>query len=539
MENKDHPVEREDQMAREGEKAAEDGFLGKNGESYTYQYWGKTFEVNSPKTLDGFLSATVTARNESGARLHRNTFNLSKEKCRVQYQNKIDPQDKTIAKALLAIEDDLTGRLQSTEEAHPLREEKTKVTLSEDEQRQAKELLSRRDLIDVIRGHLDVMGLVGEYANKLILFLVVISRLLNRPNAAIVKGSSAGGKSQLINTIVLLVPPESVMDCTSMSEHALVYMERDQSHKVFVIAEIHGAKDDSRARLYIRELLSRGEINHLVVLKVGDILQTKKIDVHGPIALLESTTQNQVHEENETRYLNVTLDESHAQTKLIQNYQSLTYTEKHLESEELKAGIIHLHHCLQRYLKPAKVIIPFAPLIVPPTDSVRGRRDHAKCLQVVATVALLYQLQRKTKTIGDQLYVFAEPEDYRLAHPLLVHLAKDFTEINSHSRTALDDVSRMVQDGPERLSQSFTYRDVARFTRRPISEIRKRLEPLIHLEYIEVVGKGPNNSHFLRLKSDTEELAANTLLTPDELELKINEQMDLSKELEVENAPQV
>jgi len=53
---------------------------------------------------------------------------------------------------------------------------------------------------------------------------------------AAIKGTSAGGKSEIRKQVLQFFPPESVVALTSMTEKALIYFEGDLAHKIFSMA---------------------------------------------------------------------------------------------------------------------------------------------------------------------------------------------------------------------------------------------------------------------------------------------------------------
>ena len=65
----------------------------------------------------------------------------------------------------------------------------------------------------------------GEEANAKLLLLVCTSRLLDKPMHAALKGTSAGGKSELKGQVLKFVPPEDVVAFTTLSERELPEIE--------------------------------------------------------------------------------------------------------------------------------------------------------------------------------------------------------------------------------------------------------------------------------------------------------------------------
>ena len=63
----------------------------------------------------------------------------------------------------------------------------------------ATDLLQRPDLLSCINDDISVMSIVGEDDLRMMIFLVITSRMLNSPLAAIVRGDPSTGKSHIIN----------------------------------------------------------------------------------------------------------------------------------------------------------------------------------------------------------------------------------------------------------------------------------------------------------------------------------------------------
>ena len=64
------------------------------------------------------------------------------------------------------------------------------------------------------------------------------------------------------------------------------------------------------------------------------------------------------------------------------------------------------------------MVIPFAEQLTFRTDQIRYRRDHAKYLSLIASLALLHQYQRKRVTHRSESRVVATLDDARVANRL-------------------------------------------------------------------------------------------------------------------------
>src|SRR5262249_3367673 len=162
------------------------------------------------------------------------------------------------------------------------------------------------------------------------------------------------------------------------------YLGDDLSNSVVVIAEAPGAEEASYS---IRTLQSEGELTILVPEKKDGRIETTERKVKGPVTFIETTTRSHLHAENETRAVDVYVDESEDQTRAIfdvQNEKALG-----LINETKIALRLKLWQDAQRLLKPLAVQIPFAQFIKFPTRPLRVRRDRPRFLALVEASALL------------------------------------------------------------------------------------------------------------------------------------------------------
>jgi hypothetical protein len=161
-------------------------------------------------------------------------------------------------------------------------------------------------------------GLVGEERAAKLLYLVLTSRLLNRPISAVVKAPSAAGKSYLVETILRFFPGSAFHTMTGMSERALVYSEEPLAHRVLVIYEAAGMATDGFAPYFLRTLLSEGHIRY-------ETVETPKqgkpkgvvLEREGPTGTILTTTRVKLDPELETRLLSIPVSDSAKQTKAV------------------------------------------------------------------------------------------------------------------------------------------------------------------------------------------------------------------------------
>jgi hypothetical protein len=265
-----------------------------------------------------------------------------------------------------------------------------------------------RRVADHIIKHPDILNLfakefskliAGEAINGKLLYLVVTTRLFDKPMSAAIKGTSAGGKSEIRKRLLDFFPTEDVVSFTSLSEKALIYYEGDFNHKILSMGEAAATDQQDFQDYLLRELISEGVLRHSMVQKIGNDLQTITIVKHGPVSFLVTTTKNALHEENETRLLSLGIDDSESQTRKV--------LDKIAQVSGLRAAMPVDYgpwQDFQRWLATGerRVVVPFADVMaqmIPPV-AVRLRRDFNQFICAIQAHALLHREQRDRDESG-------------------------------------------------------------------------------------------------------------------------------------------
>ena len=180
----------------------------------------------------------------------------------------------------------------------------------------AEEFLKNPDLMDELGSDLGKLGIAGEIELGQTLYLIAVSRKLHKPLGSSVKSSSSSGKSFVVENVTSLVPPEDVLQATSITPSALYYMPPGSlKHMLVVVGErAHTNPGDqaetANATTAMREMQSRGRLDKLVTMKSDDGgMRTQHITQEGPIAYIDTTTQQEIFEEDATRMLSLATDE--------------------------------------------------------------------------------------------------------------------------------------------------------------------------------------------------------------------------------------
>jgi DNA primase catalytic core len=403
-----------------------------------------------------------------------------------------------IGTVLLAVEEAQAAALAE-------RQESSAVPVPVGEEREAAlSLLSDPQLLSRVGEAFTVLGVVGEEDSALLTWLVLTSRLADRPLGAVIQSSSAAGKSTLADAALALVPDEAKVAYSAMTGQALYYLgETDLSHKALSIAEEEGA---SRAAYALKLLVSEGHLSIAAAGKdpVTGRLTTNTYEVKGPVALLMTTTAAELEPELQNRLLVLAVDEGRAQTRAVHTAQRDQETLSGLYARKLREDLVGLHHAAQRLLRPLAVVNPQAPQTRFSDAATRHRRDHAKLLGLVRAVTLAHQHQRERKLLevgsSTVTYVEATKGDVVVAERLAARVLEA-------SADELSPVTRRLLAAVTELSASIGGR---RFTRRQLREatgfgdtqLKVHLARLVDLEYVGAHGAGPATAYELAIAVD-------------------------------------
>jgi hypothetical protein len=309
-------------------------------------------------------------------------------------------------------------------------------------------LAKRGNILDEFTKELLDIGMVGEERAAKLIFLALVSRLLDRPVSVAVKGPSSGGKSFLVESTLKFFPAQTFYALTAMSERALAYSNESLKHRHLVIYEAAGMHSEFATYL-VRSLLSEGRLRYETVEKTDHGLKARLIEREGPTGLIVTTTSLRLHPENETRMLSITITDSREQTQEV--FRALA-KEASRDDRDLSPW-----HALQVWLTtaPVQVVIPFAKRfaeLVPPV-AIRLRRDFRTVLMLIRAHALLHQATRKRDERGR---VIASTEDYAAVRSLVEDLVSEGvgSTVKPEVREVVQVTARLLKEGSTEVSQT-------------------------------------------------------------------------------------
>jgi hypothetical protein len=284
----------------------------------------------------------------------------------------------------------------------------------------AEVMMSSPNLLEDVVRDVQQTGVAGEDDLISSLYLVATSRLLASPLSAIVQGSSSSGKSHVVEHVRRMIPDEAHVIATDMTANSLFYMEPGSLvHRLVVGGERRRGKDQDTGETTraLREMMSAGQLTKVVTVYEGGMHVARTIHQRGPIAFVETTTLNEIFDEDANRCIPLASDESPDQTRRVLEWQAGLA----LSSPVDIAAILAKHHALQRMLKRVRVEVSFARTLAThfPANGPHARRAFAQLLGLIESSALLHQRQRADASLNHGDTIRATVADYAIARRLL------------------------------------------------------------------------------------------------------------------------
>ncbi len=255
-------------------------------------------------------------------------------------------------------------------------------------------LAESTDILAEFSRDLEACRVVGEKNNGELLYLALVSRLLDKIVSVAVKGPSSGGKSFLVKQVMGFFPESAFCRFTAMSEKTLLYTEEPLSHRHIILSEAAGLSGDFQEYV-IRTLLSEGSLEYEFVEKTSEGLRPRRITKEGPTGFITTTTRDKLHAENETRYLSITVTDTREQTRRV--FRALS--EDRSEGPDRERW-----QALQAWLEGGerRVAIPYAGALAEKMGdvAVRLRRDFSVVLSLIRAHAILHRATRERDADG-------------------------------------------------------------------------------------------------------------------------------------------
>ena len=463
--------------------AIEDGFL--------YRQDSRHYEVKAIDKSGGKLKATVKgiSGEGSGKRFHVDTVDFYSARSRAFLVRGLADlfgcEEKQINRDLAKLTEQAEGfTLQQKPDAEPAKEITTK------DKEEALCFLKSPDLLTEIINDLETVGYTGEEMNKLLCYIAAISRKMDDPLSVMIQSRSAAGKSCLQDAILSLMPEEDTIKYTRLTDQALFYKDGTLAHKILAIEELDGMNG---AMYSIRTIQSSKKITVAYTGKdpVTGEMRTGENTVEGPLMVFITTTEAEIDGETASRFMFISIDESREMTEKILAKQRQSHTLQGMMHRLKGADIIRKHKNANRLLRPVKVLNPYAELLTFTSKSLRVRRDQTKYLNLIQTIAYLFQYQRQTHRVdyagGTLEYINVTLHDIAQANTIANEvLGRSLDELSPPSRKLLGLIREMCEQQAEKDDREkyFSRRDIREYAGWSDFQVKTHIRQLEELEYL-------------------------------------------------------
>ncbi len=257
----------------------------------------------------------------------------------------------------------------------------------------ALELLKSPDLLEEAAADMERLGHVGERITKKLALICALSAHSGRPIQPSTHAQSSAGKNALWDAALSLLPEEMIVRRSGLTAKALFRTEADLKRAVLYLQEVAGSED---ANYSIRVMQSDGRLEYEATEKAPDgSMKNVVYRTEGPTVIVQTTTKNHLHPENETRVFPIYIDESEEQTGRIVQSILRDAAGRGVGTAE-RERIRERWHDAIRLLEPGQeVVIPYAERIEIPSSPIRIRRDARRLVDVVRVIAWLHQHGRE------------------------------------------------------------------------------------------------------------------------------------------------
>jgi DNA primase len=369
----------------------------------------------------------------------------------------------------------------------------------------AMELLKDRRLLSRAAVDMKRLGHVGEFAAKKLTFICGVSARSGKPIQPSTHAQSAAGKNSIWDTALSLFPPEMVVKRSGLSAKALFRTQANLKGAVLYIQEVTGSEG---AEYTIRVMQSDGRLEYEATEKMPDgSLRNVVYQTEGPTVVVQTTTKNHLHPENETRVFPIYIDESEEQTSRIVE-SILREASGRCVSPRERERIREKWHDAIRLLEPAEVVIPYAERIEIPSSPLRIRRDARRLIDVVRVIAWLHQHQRERDEHGR---ILASEGDFDEALRLVSESLRRAWQTLTPAEEKVLGTIRELPEQPR--SEGFKRRDL-KVEGVSDRRVKEALKSLADTGYLDCDGRAGPQGYTFTLAREAEKISLGIYLRP-------------------------
>ena len=472
----------------------------------TYEAEGLTFEFTpNGSPFEGLLVATTPEATFSAA------INLTKLRSRAAWAKGMS-EDYGADVSLLkrALNEICTLRTEEVAAAEKAEQEsqtgEESPEMGPERHEAAMRLLRSADLLEEAAADMERLGHVGERATKKLALTCALSAKSGKPIQPSTHAQSSAGKNALWDATLSLLPEEMVVRRSGLTAKALFRTEANLEGAVLYLQEVAGSED---ANYSIRVMQSDGRLEYEATEKAADgSMKNVVYRTEGPTVIVQTTTKNHLHPENETRVFPIYIDESEEQTGRIVESILKDAAGRGVGTAERGRVRERWHDAIRLLEAGLEVVLPYAERIEIPTSPIRIRRDARRLIDVVRVIAWLHQHGRARDEAGR---IVATEEDFHLALRLV---SESLTRAWRTLTPAEEAVLSVIGELPDNLkSRGFRRRDlkVKSVSERRVKEV---LKSLTDTGYLDCDGRAGPQGFSYTVAREAEEVSLGISLRP-------------------------
>jgi hypothetical protein len=475
-------------------------------EAKTYEAEGLRFEFTpNGSPFEGLLMVTTSEATFSAA------INLTKLRSRAAWAKGMsEDYGSNVSQLKRALNEICTLRTEEVAAAEKAEQEsetgEESLDIGPERYEAAMRVLRSADLLEVAAADMERLGHVGERTTKKLALICALSAKSGRPIQPSTHAQSSAGKNALWDATLSLLPEEMIVRRSGLTAKALFRTEVDLKGAVLYLQEVAGSED---ANYSIRVMQSDGRLEYEATERAPDgSMKNVVYRTEGPTVIVQTTTKNHLHPENETRVFPIYIDESEEQTgRIVESIlkDAAGHGVGGVERDRVRA---RWHDAIRLLESDLEVVIPYAERIEIPTSPIRIRRDARRLIDVVRVIAWLHQYGRAQDKIGR---IVATEEDFHLALRLV---SESLTRAWRTLAPAEEAVLAVIDKLPDNLKgRGFRRRDlkVKGVSDRRVKEV---LKSLTDTGYLDCDGRAGPQGYSYTVAREAEEVSLGICLRP-------------------------
>lgn len=446
----------------------------------TYRYEDLSFEIIGGINSESYTTLRVMLIVIYKREKIREPLDLYNSSILTVFTRKVAEQTGLTIKYIETALKELTNQLE-TYKLNLIENSRTSTTpsyqLSEEERAEAEAFLKQADLLQRTN---ELIGktVIGNEKNRLVLYLLYLSRKTDTPLHAMVEGKD----NYLQFTISTLLPDEDKTTISHLTDNCLFYWQENQLQGKVLLAE--DTEINTKQLNLLSDFQKKGSLTKTTVQKneYGN-LQTVQRTVEGGCVSIYTPNSSKY---DRRRSIVLSEDESIEQQEKLIDYQKKVRAGKINRIEQ--QNTIQLLRNLQRLIQPMKVVNPFAEIVELPKNIQNKRFSYDQYLGFVEIITLYGQYQRDQKTDEQTGEFFIETtiEDIQLANELLLEILAEKCEVLSKPTQVYFDKIKSILSSTN--SETFSTQEIYLWTGISKTSIKRNNALLIQegcISYVE------------------------------------------------------